>query len=322
MALNGLDLTKDILYYNDDINQKIQDYADGVTQAKTNIAKLQPIRDEVSGIIQAAQKRRDANLVKILNTENAKTVKLADINKDGTVTEAEYKKYYASCLAEEDIQVFDAEGILGKGSKAEENCNDGIDNDLNGLTDAQDPACIGKVKNTTNNTNRNANSLFGVFIGGAKVNTCSKTSPTIVTPPIVYNFYGVAAEDIASGSIGYVVTGGELSGLDTSKFAYKDSYGMPQKFLVCLSTTVPGQITNNCLGRSLYASNSLYIGDPNIIDPVNGSILITALGRAGSSAKAQVKAGENLKKGDVVQFSVWDEVLSIGTAVKALGEQE
>ncbi|MFA7000208.1 MAG: hypothetical protein WC241_03785 [Candidatus Paceibacterota bacterium] len=143
MAQSGLDLTKDMLFYNDQISQKTQDYTDAVAQAKINIAKLQPIRDEVSGIIKAAQERRDANLVKILNNEAQRT--------GGKVlTKAQYDAKYASCLAEEDIQVFDADGILGRGSKVEENCTDGIDNDLNGLTDANDPACPNYVApNTT-----------------------------------------------------------------------------------------------------------------------------------------------------------------------------
>ncbi|MFA6392779.1 MAG: hypothetical protein WCW54_01690 [Candidatus Paceibacterota bacterium] len=155
MAQNGLDFTKDILYYNDQTSQKIQEYTDAVAQAKINIAKLQPIRDEVSGIIKAAQDRRDANLVKILNDEATRT--------GGKVlTKAQYDAKYASCLQEEDIQVFDADGILGRGSKAEENCNDGIDNDLNGLTDAQDPACPNYVAPSTvpkTNTTNTGNTL-------------------------------------------------------------------------------------------------------------------------------------------------------------------
>ncbi|MCX6754122.1 MAG: hypothetical protein NTV03_03660 [Candidatus Nomurabacteria bacterium] len=140
MAQGGLDLTKDILYYNDETNQKITDYTNAIAQAKINIAKLQPIRDEVSGIIADAQKRRDDNLIKILNAEAVKT--------GGKVlTATEYKTKYASCLTEENIDVFDADGIIGKGSKAKENCTDGIDNDLNGLADAQDPACKGILNN-------------------------------------------------------------------------------------------------------------------------------------------------------------------------------
>lgn len=154
MAQNGLDLTKDILYYNDDINAKKQDYTDAVAQAKINIAKLQPIRDEVSGIIQDAQKRRDDNLVKILNDEAVRT--------GGKVlTKAQYDKKYASCLLEEDIQVFDADGIIGRGSKVVENCNDDIDNDLNGLTDANDPACKNIGTGTTMIPNTGGNSYTG-----------------------------------------------------------------------------------------------------------------------------------------------------------------
>ena len=134
MAQNGVDLVKDISYYNDDYNQKITDYETAIDQEKTNIAKLQPIRDEVSGIIKDAQKRRDDNLIAILKDEAIRTG-------GNVLTAAEYKKKYASCLSEENIQVFDADGILGRGTKEAENCTDGIDNDLNGLTDAQDPAC-------------------------------------------------------------------------------------------------------------------------------------------------------------------------------------
>lgn len=142
MAQDGLDLTKDILYYNDETNTKIQDYTSDITQAKINIAKLTPIRDEVSGIIKAAQDRRDANLIKILNAEAVRT--------GGKVlTAAQYKTKYAECLTEEDIQVFDADGIIGRGSKIEENCSDEIDNDFNGLTDINDPACPGYIAPAT-----------------------------------------------------------------------------------------------------------------------------------------------------------------------------
>lgn len=136
MAESGLDLTKNIKYYGDDTAKAVKDYTDAIAQAKINVAKLEPIKSDVSKIIIAAQKRRDDNLIKILNAEATRT--------GGTVlSEAAYKKKYASCLEEENISVFDPEVITGGGNTnaTEERCNDGIDNDLNGLVDNNDPAC-------------------------------------------------------------------------------------------------------------------------------------------------------------------------------------
>jgi len=125
MAESGLDLTKNILYYNDDITKAVQDYTDAMNQAKINIAKLEPIKTEVSGIILAAQKRRDENRDKLLTKYK--------------ITLAEYNK----CATEENMSFYDADTITNMGSANAENCIDGIDNDLNGLIDMKDPVCPG-----------------------------------------------------------------------------------------------------------------------------------------------------------------------------------
>lgn len=138
MAESGFDLTKNISYYNDDISKAVKDYSDAISQAKINIAKLEPIKSEVSGIIKAAQGRRDANLVKILNDE-------AKRSGGKVLTPKEYATKYAGCLEEENISFYDPDEITGMKDVNAENCIDGIDNDLNGLTDKNDPQCPGYI---------------------------------------------------------------------------------------------------------------------------------------------------------------------------------
>jgi hypothetical protein len=144
MAESGLDLTKNINYYNDDITKVTQEYKDAIAQAKINIAKLEPIKAEVSQIIQAAQARRDANLLLQIN----KVSQTSGV----TLTAAQYKAKYAECLSEEDIKVFDVDQITS-GNNNTENCRNGIDDDLNGLVDAQDPACNSVLGNTQSQGN-------------------------------------------------------------------------------------------------------------------------------------------------------------------------
>ncbi len=145
MAESGFDLTKNIIYYNDDIRNATKEYVDAIAQAKINIAKLNPIKSEVSGIIKDAQDRRDTNLIKQINEEAIRTNRKDAKGNAYVLTPAEYNKEYASCLTEENIQVFDPEDITKRGSVIEENCSDGIDNDLNGLVDNKDPKCPGYV---------------------------------------------------------------------------------------------------------------------------------------------------------------------------------
>ena len=179
MAEEGYDLTKDILSYSDDIAGRIKEYNDATIQAKINISKLEPIKLEVSGIIKAAQDRRKINLDKLISAPNDAPIKACADLRDkcyadfavstdptddyqkvhGTCdniydtciinktksheikTEAELQEAYKSCLLEEDVQFYDAEGIMAMGSPDSERCTDGIDNDLNGLVDCKDTAC-------------------------------------------------------------------------------------------------------------------------------------------------------------------------------------
>jgi len=69
MASDGLNITKDIVNYASDLDTTAQGYKDDIVQANANIAKLNTIKDQVSVIIKAAQKRRDDNLLKILADE-------------------------------------------------------------------------------------------------------------------------------------------------------------------------------------------------------------------------------------------------------------
>lgn len=178
IAEEGYDFTKGITYYSDENIKLTQEYTDAITQAKINIAKLEPIKKEVSGIIQAAQDRRKLALDKLINEPNnlpklaCEAVQndclegyasgqpvpkngnthdicqkeydkcIAEKTKSGEIlSEKQLQDSYQKCLAEENIEFYDAEGIMAMGSPDSERCNDGIDNDLNGLIDSKDPAC-------------------------------------------------------------------------------------------------------------------------------------------------------------------------------------
>ncbi len=178
MAAGGYDLTKDIIFYDNEIYKSKQEYSDSVAQAKINISKLESIRTEVSKIIVAAQNRRDANLLLQINKinstatstcEDAKTECME--NERGTVacdreyyacinelvttgkilSKEDYLKEYKECFAEENIQVYDASSISNI-SVDFERCFNGIDDDLNGLADKNDPTCPGYVNPGTSGT--------------------------------------------------------------------------------------------------------------------------------------------------------------------------
>jgi hypothetical protein len=134
MASDGLNITKDIVSYSTDIAQTAQNYKDDIIQENTNISKLNVIKDQVSVIIKAAQKRRDDNLLKILAAE-------ATRNGTPVLTAAQYKAKYAACLDEENIVFYEDTAIMNNLGGEAGRCSDGIDNDLNGLVDAKDPAC-------------------------------------------------------------------------------------------------------------------------------------------------------------------------------------
>lgn len=129
-------ITQNITQYDEDIKNLIQEYKDGIIQANSNIYKLQGIKDKVSTIIKAAQARRDSKMIEILNNEAKRT--------GGKVlTIEEYKDKYADCLEEEDIVFYDDLEIMRNTTSEAERCTDGLDNDLDGLTDSRDPDCVG-----------------------------------------------------------------------------------------------------------------------------------------------------------------------------------
>jgi hypothetical protein len=263
MAQAGYDLTKDMLYYNDDISKAMQEYADGINQAGINIAKLGPIKNEVSAIITAAQVRRTSRMMDILNAE-------AERNGTPLLTEAEYYTKYADCLSEENMEFFDVNTILDTSADSGEKCSNKIDDDFDGLIDINDPDCPGYDPNNT-----------------------GTTTPVVITP-LVYNYYPVtscqdntayytgpfATGGIASGNIGngsrlqsgifgsyYVVTGdGDpvqqnlvyLPFIDTTPVIISDP-STPGANIVangCPTSTVTPPTGNTCTPPAIYDQNT------------------------------------------------------------------
>lgn len=167
MAEEGLGITKNILSYDEDIKSAIESYNDSVVEANSNIYKLDQIRSKVSEIIIAAQARRDARLLEILEEETTEKCRQereiclarTDLPPDdideicgglfgqcnqNTMTEAEYKTKYASCFEEEDILYMEDLEITNYESE-EGRCNDGLDNDRDRLIDFKDDDCSGST---------------------------------------------------------------------------------------------------------------------------------------------------------------------------------
>jgi len=149
-------ITKNILTYDEDIKEMTEHYKSEIIQANTNIYKLDQIKNEVSIIIKAAQARRDARLLEVLNNEAKRTG-------GAVLTEPDYKKKYATCLEEENIIFYDDLDIMKDTTSQKERCFDGLDNDLDGLVDEKDPDCAG-VSLTRSGENTNA-PLGGTTIG-------------------------------------------------------------------------------------------------------------------------------------------------------------
>lgn len=138
MAETGLNTTKDIITYASDIEETTQSYKDSIIQADSNVYKLDEIKNEVSKIIVAAQARRDQNYLKILNEEAVRSGK-------PVLTLGWYKDKYKACLDEENISFYEDTDIIDNTGENKERCFDGLDNDLDGLVDAEDPDCAGYI---------------------------------------------------------------------------------------------------------------------------------------------------------------------------------
>lgn len=165
MAEEGLNITKNIISYNEDISTATEDYKKSISELSLNIYKLDQIRSAVNKIIVNAQGRRDARLLEILKSETRENCKkertaclartdipIDDIEEicgtqfgqcnQKTMTEAEYKTKYASCLEEEDILYMEDFDITNYENE-EGRCNDSLDNDRDGYVDSKDPDCSG-----------------------------------------------------------------------------------------------------------------------------------------------------------------------------------
>lgn len=173
MAEAGFDLTKNILYYNDDVEKAKVDYNNAMSVARVNISKLDPIKSEVSGIIKTAQDRRNKELVTTLG-----------------LTLEQIKAKYKTCFEEENIEFYDADSITAMGSETGENCSDGIDNDLDGLVDIKDSDCSyttnGVVNDLTGASGRcvkdtssgvdaakTSSGIIGISEGNTQIDLCS-----------------------------------------------------------------------------------------------------------------------------------------------------
>lgn len=161
MASEGYSITKDIVSYDEDIKEAIEDYKSAILQAELNTAKLNTILSRVSQIIKEAQETRDAKLLEIIQdkTEKGCEQKYQECLLNGPTSEqncqqakntcllkvmtpAQYQERYATCLEEEDILYYDPNEIMHDlGGEDGIRCFDGIDNDLDGLIDKDDPDC-------------------------------------------------------------------------------------------------------------------------------------------------------------------------------------
>lgn len=129
-------ILENIYQYDADIEALSEEFKENIINTDANLYKLQKIKDGVSKIILAAQARRDERMLKLLNEEAERT--------GGEIlTVAEYKQKYASCLETEDIVFYDDLDIMSDSSTESERCNDGLDNDWDGLIDERDPDCTG-----------------------------------------------------------------------------------------------------------------------------------------------------------------------------------
>lgn len=150
MAQAGLEITKDMLSYDEETSAAIQDYKDSIAEANSNVSKLEQIKQQVKVIVEAAQARRQAKLLDILAKEG------------NNLTEAQYKAKYKECLDEEKVVYYDENQIISnEQGRSETRCSDGIDNDLNGLIDSNDPNCPNYVAPNVRIQNTITNSGYG-----------------------------------------------------------------------------------------------------------------------------------------------------------------
>jgi len=163
MAQDGLNMTKNMATYDEEITNSIQKYKDDIIQANANTAKLMQIKEYVAVIINAAQARRDAKLFAFLNeatikicdekynecistgTPSGQCFDEAETCRDDVLTMEEYKNKFKVCTDEEKIVYYDDLEIMAGTGVEELRCNDNLDNDMDGLTDMKDLDCSNNI---------------------------------------------------------------------------------------------------------------------------------------------------------------------------------
>ena len=135
MIKAGSEITSGMLFYDEEIKEATKKYEDGIREASSNIYKLSEIKNEVSEIIEAAQKRRTNKMIEKIKEEEGLTI----------FTEEDFNARYEKCLAEEDVSFYEDLKILTGTENDAKRCDDGIDNDRDGFIDDNDTDCNGII---------------------------------------------------------------------------------------------------------------------------------------------------------------------------------
>ncbi|MDD2262580.1 MAG: hypothetical protein PHC31_11560 [Clostridia bacterium] len=131
MMKAGLEITSGMLYYDEEVKTLTKKYEDDLQDANSNIYKLSEIKNEVSEIIEAAQKRRTASMIEKIKEEEGLS----------NFSEQDFYDRYKGCLDEENVKFYEDLDLTDNSGGEEERCSDGIDNDRDGYIDLFDPDC-------------------------------------------------------------------------------------------------------------------------------------------------------------------------------------
>ena len=137
MAKEGLALTRNMVSYDNGIKEANEYYEDSISDVTTAMSQLKIWRSEINGIIKAAQDRRREKMKKELGLEDEELDK-----KIAELTEA-------GCFEDEELIFIDEYELT---TTITERCDDGVDNDLDGLIDQDDPDCAGYYQTNTTPT--------------------------------------------------------------------------------------------------------------------------------------------------------------------------
>jgi len=140
MIASGSKITSNIVTYNEEINELIENYKDQTVNAEANIYKLNEIKNEVSKIITQAQDRRAKEMIEKIKEEEGLVV----------FTMQDFENRYKDCLDQENINYYDDLEILSGTENDAERCDDGLDNDRDGFIDENDMDCNSYRKDPDN----------------------------------------------------------------------------------------------------------------------------------------------------------------------------